>query len=149
MDTNTLFLSLLVALGLLGGIGMGLKAILERRNLKAKAGTDDASAAAIVAAAARELVDPLRQELAQERKEHAEEIEVERIKVNAVHAKLDILRKELNQAQQEVHELRVTLRRSLEETSRYKTRTLELERELRQCQEFKQLNEVDTRTDLP
>jgi hypothetical protein len=55
----------------------------------------------------------------------------------------------LNQAQQEVHELRVTLRRSLEETSRYKTRTLELERELRQCQEFKQLNEVDTRTDLP
>jgi Skp family chaperone for outer membrane proteins len=148
----SLLLGIIAALGLLGGIGLGLKAVIERRALRARAGSDDASAAVAVAQAARELIDPLRQELAQERKDHAEEIELERIKVDAVHAKLDILRKDLNRAQQDVHDLRVTLRRSLEETRKYKERNVALERELRQCREFKQLNDapqVDTDADLP
>lgn len=125
--------TILVALGLLGGIGLGIKAILDRRSLQAKAGSDDASAASVVAAAARELIDPLRRELAQERAEHAEEIALERKKVAA-------MRRETEAALNDVTTLRATLRRALEEVEKYKTRNLELERELERLKEAQALN---------
>lgn len=123
-------LALTVGLGLLGGIGLGVKAVMDRKGLQAaaratnaKAETDAASAASILTSAARELIDPLRQELAQERMEHAGEIEEERKKVQA-------LRRELNAALADLTSLRAVMRRALDEVEWYKTRNVELEREL-------------------
>lgn len=91
MKTSEIVLSLIVGLGLLGGIGYGIKAFYERKLLRANAASTDATATAVIVAAARELVDPLRAELAKERKEHAEEVEEE-------HQKLVEVRGELEQA---------------------------------------------------
>lgn len=120
---NTFALPIVVGLGLLGGIGLGVKAFLERRGLRARAGSDDASAASIVAAAARELIDPLRLELAHERAEHAGEIEDERAKVAQV-------RRELDAAMVDVARLRVMLADALDTVSQYRIRVQQLEREL-------------------
>jgi hypothetical protein len=76
--SEELVLGIIAGLGLLGGVGLGIKAIIERAVLKARAGVDDASATEVVTRAARELIDPLRKELATERAEHAEELAEQR-----------------------------------------------------------------------
>lgn len=65
------------------GIGGALTAIINAIVQRKKVGAD---ATSVVIAAARELVDPLRKELAQERKEHADEIAVERSEVSTLRA---------------------------------------------------------------
>jgi small-conductance mechanosensitive channel len=137
---SALLLTVITGLGLLGGIGLGVKAVIERRNLSAsakathsKAGTDDATAASIVAAAARELIDPLRAELAKERAEHADEVEEERKKVARV-------RSELDAALRDVETLRATLRKALKEREESEERVRELQLELFRLQEFILLN---------
>jgi hypothetical protein len=96
----------MVAVGLAGGIGLGVKAFYERRQLSARADSDGASATAVITAAARELVDPLRRELQAQRAEHLEQLAAER-------AKYAILRAELNQdlelARDTAHRLRLEL----------------------------------------
>jgi hypothetical protein len=124
--TASLLIPVLAALGLLGGIGYGIKAFLERRILRAKAGSDDASAASIVAAAARELIDPLRAELALERAQHSGEIEAERRKVA-------LFQRELDTALADVARLRGMLREALDDAASQRRRTLAVERELEQC----------------
>lgn len=126
----SLALAIVVGLGLLGGIGLGIKALLDRKGLQAtaratnsKAEAETATAASILTAAARELIDPLRQELAQERAEHADEIDEE-------HKRVASLRRDTEAAQHDVRVLRAALRRALEEVERHKRRVLELEREL-------------------
>lgn len=82
----------LTSLGLGGGIVEALRAISQRRKI-------GADAVAVISAAASELVEPLRRELANERREHALELEAERKKVAEV-------RDELGQALEEARELR-------------------------------------------
>lgn len=128
-------LALVVGLGLLGGIGYGIKAFLDRRGLKARAGSDDATAASIVAAAARELIDPLRQELATERAEnsaemarlkrqHAEDLADERAKVERV-------RVELDEALKDVRRLRNEVTVALLEVQQYKSMSAAKEEQVR------------------
>jgi chromosome segregation ATPase len=135
--TPSVLLAILSALGLLGGIGLGVKALVERRTLNAtakaahsKAGNDDATAASIVAAAARELIDPLRQELATERRENAEDVERERAKVRE-------LQEELSKATADVNALRLTVHTLMHEVDVAQVKILqkdeqimELEREI-------------------
>lgn len=145
--TPSLLITVLAGLGLLGGVGLGIKAILERRTLNAtakastsKAGSDDATAASIVAAAARELIDPLRQELATERAENAIDVQRERDKVHLLQAELDTaardaaaLRSSLNQAMAQVDDLQARLVAREE-------RIVELEREIARYTEARNLN---------
>lgn len=84
--------TVLAALGFGGAVVAVVNAVSQRR----KVGAD---ATSVVTAAARELVDPLRRELANERAEHAREVEVERMKVAEV-------REELAQALTEAKSLR-------------------------------------------
>ena len=100
-------------LGLLGAIGSGYKAWADRNSIRAKANLDDTSATVALAAAAREMLDPLRKELAQERADHASDLQVERAKVAQVRAELDAcaaqardLRNELAMARIEADALR-------------------------------------------
>jgi response regulator RpfG family c-di-GMP phosphodiesterase len=129
----SLLMAILGALGLLGGVGLGIKAFYERNLLRAKAGADDANAAAVVVAAARELVDPLRRELSLERQQHelelsaamerhTMELELERRKALEVRA-------ELQAAMQDVGRLRTELNAALEELSVTRIRLRELEEE--------------------
>lgn len=146
----TILLSTLAGLGLLGGIGLGIKAFLERRTLsataeatRAKGGNDDATAASIVAAAARELIDPLRRELATERAENIEEVRRERQMVR-------LLQDELDKASQDVSTLRATLRRAMSEVQETKALIAEkdrqillYEREIARLKEAARLNRDD------
>lgn len=98
--------TLLAALGFGGALVAVVNAFSQRR----KVGADTT---AVVTAAARELVDPLRKELALERAEHAKEIEAERRKVAEMRAELEacteeakVLRNELAMARVEADALR-------------------------------------------
>lgn len=128
--TPEIVLTILVAMGLFSGAGYGLKALLERRALRSKAGSDDATAAAVVSAAARELIDPLRQELRKEREEHAEEMAQERhkhaqemLEERTRHAvdmeeqrrKVEYVRTELDAALADINLIREELTRALRE----------------------------------
>lgn len=107
-----------------GGLGAAVAAVIYALVQRRKVGAD---ATAVVTAAARELVDPLRKELALERAEHAAEIEIERKKVHEIRGMLDDamgdvreLRKELTLTRLEMNDLRT-------ENARYKRRIRELE----------------------
>jgi len=112
-------LSVIVALGLLGGIGYGIKAWYERKLLRATASGTDATATAVIVAAARELVDPLRAELATERRERAMEAEADRRKLAEV-------RVELENAIRDAQELRQELVKMRQEVMRLQARLNEL-----------------------
>lgn len=91
--------------------GGALASVITTLAQRRKVGAD---ATAVVTAAARELVDPLRRELANERAEHAAEIDVERKKVAGV-------RNELDQAMKEAQALRselVAVRHEMDELRR-------------------------------
>lgn len=121
----TVLLDILVALGLLSGIGLGVKAWYERRQLAATAASADATATAVVTAAARELVDPLRRELAQERADHAGELDEERSKVAA-------LRRELQEAWEEARALRAELASLRRDSDSLRTENARFRAELHQ-----------------
>lgn len=73
-DLSKVALPVVLALNLLGGIGLGIKALLERRAVKAQAHHDEASGAQMISAAARELVDPLRESLRRAREDFEAEL---------------------------------------------------------------------------
>lgn len=123
--SNELLVSVVVSLGLLSGIGYGIKAYYERKLLQAKANSDDATATTVVVAAARELVEPLRKELAAERAEHAIEIEAERKKVVELRENLERALTDLGILQRELSRVLATL-------EHYKTRVVELEEQLQE-----------------
>ena len=140
-DVTPYLLAILSGLGLFGGIGLGIKALLERRSLnatalatQAKAGGEDATAASIVAAAARELIDPLRKELATEREEHREERKAERaeadLELERERAKVRALQADLDKALDDVALLRSNLRKALVEVGRAKETVLQKDREI-------------------
>lgn len=128
--TATDFITLLVATGLLSGIGYAIKALADRKATRAKANSDDASATSVVVAAARELVDPLRKELQQERESHSREIEEERRRVAHVREELDL-------AMDDVHRLRNELTLALAEVARSKAIIRALEDENLRLRESK------------
>jgi protein tyrosine/serine phosphatase len=103
--------TVLAALGFGGAFVAVVNAVSQRR----KVGAD---ATSVVTAAARELVDPLRRELANERAEHAREVEAERMKVAQVRAELDAALREAKDLRNELAMARVeadALRRDREE----------------------------------
>jgi chromosome segregation ATPase len=129
--------AILAALGLLGGIGSGIKAWLDRSSIRSKSNLDDTTATINLAAAAREMLDPLRKELAQERAEHSAELEAERVKVRQVRAELASaleeakeLRGELAMARVEADELRRDRERYREKDRLQAARIRDLERRL-------------------
>ncbi len=83
-----------------GAITSVVSSISQRRRV-------GADATAVVTAAARELVDPLRRELATERSEHAEELEMERQKVREVRAELAAAHDEARELRNELAMARV------------------------------------------
>lgn len=116
MDTQALVA--LVAV-LAGGAGAVIKALMDRQGVKSKAGMDDASATTALTSAARELIDPLRQELATERAEHDAEIIELRAKarllnrdLDAIHDHVRQLRDDLSKAWKENAALRAELLKS-------------------------------------
>lgn len=124
-----------VTVAIIGGICMVLgyivKALAERRSLnrnaaaaETNANAEAAGATAVVVAAARELVEPLRRELAQERADHAGEVEQER-------AKAVRLREDLDGALVDARRLRVALDEMRQEfqvmEDQYRRRIAELE----------------------
>ena len=132
--TLSALVTALVALGVPAMVGLGAKAWYERKLLRAQAQNSDASATAVVTAAARELVDPLRKELAEVRAEARAEVEVERKKVRQVRDELQQALEEVQQARKEVQALRVELahvRTELDachaENARFRRRIAELE----------------------
>lgn len=131
IDGGILF-NIVVALGLLGGLGAGVKAVLDRIALRAKANVDNASATEVVTRAARELIDPLRKELAAERAEHAEELAEQRKEKEA-------LRKYHADQVEEERRAALAIKRQLEDVqSRCEAVTAEVEtlrKALRETQE--------------
>lgn len=129
------FIQILISLGLLSGIGAAYKAWVDSRTLKAQtairnadADSTTATATALVIEAARELVDPLRKELAEVRKEARTGLEAERVKLAEV-------RVELTAATNEARELRIELAKLRNESATlrlenqtYRERIAELER---------------------
>lgn len=86
-------------------------AIVQAISQRRKVGAD---ATAVVTAAARELVDPLRKELAQEREDNAKEVAAERAKVAEMRQEMEnaikearVLRKELHDARLEADAMRL------------------------------------------
>lgn len=128
MTSESLALVLAAVLG--GGtLASVVNAVLQRR----KVGAD---ATAVVIAAARELVDPLRQELANERAEHSRELEVEQEKVIRFRKEMDAalveaqqLRNELALARVEADELRRDREAYREKVRLQELRIAELERQ--------------------
>ncbi len=100
--------TLLAALGFGGALVAVVNAVFQRR----KVGAD---ATAVVTAAARELVDPLRKELANERATHAAEVEMERQKVAEVREELQAMTEEAKALRQELGEVRRELDRAWEQ----------------------------------
>lgn len=118
------YLPLIVALLGAGGVGAVIKALADYKNTRAKDGND---ATISLVAAAREMLDPLRKELAQERIDHKAEIEAERRKVAEVRRELEACRVEARELRNELAMARVEadeLRRAREQ-DRAKIRVLE------------------------
>jgi hypothetical protein len=112
MNPASIALAIAAALGT-GTIVAVINAISQRRKVGADANKADADATTMVIAAARELVDPLRRELALEREQHSRELALERRRVGEVRDELDAalrdaqaLRGELAMARIEADELR-------------------------------------------
>lgn len=114
---------LIAALGLGGAIAAAVNAIVQRRRI-------GADTTAVITAAARELVDPLRKELATERAEHAAELDLGR-------RRLEQMREELASAMDEARALRSELAAARSEAdalrrenARYRLRVAELEQQV-------------------
>lgn len=148
LPSASFMLAIVSALGLLGGLGYGIKALLERKTLnatasatRAKGGNDEANAASIVAAAARELIDPLRQELATERAENAIDVERERIKVRALQSELDRALIEVAALRAQVRNTMDELNMALSTIADKERHILALEHEIARFKEARALNE--------
>ena len=120
MTPASTLLTIVVGLGLLGAIGAAIKAVLDRRGLTARAVSDEATATSVLTAAARELVDPLRKELALEREQHAKQVAGMRQEVKAIMA-------DLSECREEARQLRADLEETHEEKKRLRARVVELE----------------------
>lgn len=128
MSPEALVVVIAAALG--GGTFASVIASISQRR---KVGAD---ATSVVTAAARELVDPLRRELANERAEHSREVDMERRKVAEVRVELAAaleeaqqLRGELAMARVEADELRREREEYREKSRRQAARIAELERQ--------------------
>lgn len=130
MKPSELALALVVGLGLLGGLGWGIKAFIDRKVIAATAASNQASATAVITAAARELVDPLRRELAAERDEQAQRVEAERRKLAEMRAELEAAIEESQTLRSGLHEMRDEMQELQRENQAYRRRNAELEREL-------------------
>lgn len=110
----------LAALGFGGALVAVINAVFQRR----KVGAD---ATAVVTAAARELVDPLRKELAHERATHAAEVDLERRKVAEVRSELLAMTEEAKQLRFELGEVRRELDRAWAQIAEQRRQLLEYE----------------------
>jgi chromosome segregation ATPase len=124
LATTNSDIALMAAALLTGGtIVAVVNAVAQRR----KVGAD---ATAVVTAAARELVDPLRKELAQERADNADEVAEERRKVAAMREEASAALEEARALRTELHEARLEADRLRREREADKARIRELERAL-------------------
>ena len=120
MSPASTLLTIVVGLGLLGAIGAAIKAVLDRRGLTARAVSDEATATSVLTAAARELVDPLRKELALEREQHSKEIAELRRQAKAILS-------DLSECRDEARELRADLTKTRRESAGLRARVVELQ----------------------
>lgn len=127
-----------VVVALVTAVGTIAKALSDRRAVRAKATLDDSSATVAVTAAARELVDPLRKELAKVREEAAADLEAERKKVHELRDELEEctaeaarLRGELAMARVEADELRRDREQYRERDRQQSAEIADLKRRLR------------------
>ena len=120
MSPASTLLTIVVGLGLLGAIGAAIKAVLDRRGLTARAVSDEATATSVLTAAARELVDPLRKELALEREQHSKEIAELRRQAKAILS-------DLSECRDEARELCADLTKTRRENTRLRASVVELE----------------------
>ncbi len=125
MESATI-VAVIAAVGLPTVIGLAVKAFYERRMIAAQAANSDASATAVVTAAARELVDPLRQELAEVRAEAREGVIVERKRLKEVQAELQQALNEARDLRVELSKMRVELDELHQENDMYRRRNREL-----------------------
>lgn len=100
----------LIALLSGGSVVALINAIAQRRRVGSEAAKNGADVTSVVIAAARELVDPLRQELAAERAEHEKEMTVLRKRhardIAQEHEKVNRFRESMDEALREAHALR-------------------------------------------
>lgn len=115
VTSQQLVLLVVAGIGGLSGLAALVNAVFQRR----KVGAD---ATVVVVAAARELVDPLRRELATERADHVRELALAEQQVLA-------FRREMEQAINEARELRVQLAIARREADELRTRIHDLEAE--------------------
>lgn len=125
MESATI-VAVIAAIGLPTVIGLAVKAFYERRMIAAQAANSDASATAVVTAAARELVDPLRQELAEVRAEAREGVMAERKRLKEVQAELQQALNEARDLRVELSKMRVELDQLHQENDMYRRRNREL-----------------------
>ncbi len=118
--------ALIAAVGLPTVIGLAVKAFYERRMIAAQAESADATATAVVTAAARELVDPLRKELAEVRAEAKAGVIVERQKLKEVRAELQAATDEARELRVELSKMRAELDQLRQENDMYRRRNAEL-----------------------
>lgn len=128
MDTS-LVLAIFAGLGLLGAVGAGGKAYLERKLIQANASNQNATATSVVVEAARELVDPLRKELYEERQArdrerllHSREVDLEQHKVTS-------LRRDLDEVQALADRLEAQLRQANLDVEMLRGKLLEVQKE--------------------
>ena len=107
VEMNELGYLIVGATGLVAALASGFKAWYDRNAVRSKSNLDDTTATINLAAAAREMLDPLRKELAQERRDHSEEIEAERVKVRQVRAELEACANEARELRNELAMARV------------------------------------------
>lgn len=105
--------------------GGAVVAIVNAISQRRKVGAD---ATAVITAAARELVDPLRKELAAERQENAAEIAAERAKVQLMKQEMDDCVEEARLLRKELHDARIEASRLRTEREEHIKRIRELER---------------------
>jgi septal ring factor EnvC (AmiA/AmiB activator) len=104
-----------------------INAFAQRRKVGADTSKTGADATAVVTAAARELVDPLRKELANERAAHSAEVDMERKKVAEVRTELQAMTEEAKALRKELGAVRRELDRAWEQIAIQKRTIRDLE----------------------
>jgi chromosome segregation ATPase len=121
----------LLSAGSLGAVTVAsINAVFQRKKIGAQANKLGYDAAIAVTEAARELIAPLRSELANERTANAAEVDMERQKVSIVRRELALMMQETKDLRNELRLARAEADQLRQENADYKRQVQELENEL-------------------